>query len=88
MEDIKKDIELLRRINATPEDNMRLMCEMTDSVVAFYKKHLRKENPNISQAELITRLRIELLCCRRDSSIRRIERRVMDKFVNFKKAEE
>ncbi len=60
MGDVEKDVELLMSVNATSEDNMRLMCEMTDLVVAFHKERIKRQNPNITQDELIPRLRAEL----------------------------
>jgi hypothetical protein len=67
MGDVKKDIESLRRINATPQDKLNIMCDLNDFVVASFEERIRRKNPHITKDALIALLRVELSHGRRDS---------------------
>ena len=67
MGDWKKDIEAMRRINATSDDKLNIMCDITDFIVSEFEHRINKKKPNITREELIKILRKELFYCRRDT---------------------
>lgn len=67
MGDVKKDVEAMRRINATPKDKLEIMCDITDFVVGSFIEKIKKENPKVKRNEIIQLLRKRLYHGRRDT---------------------
>ncbi len=67
MGDVRKDVESLERMNATPKDNLRIMASLTQMVISVNYQRIRSENTHLSKHQQMEKLNEELFYGRRDN---------------------
>lgn len=67
MGDVKKDVEGLRRMNASGSYNLKLMASLTAIVIRVNYERIKQTHPNWSNHAVLKKLHEDLFYGRRDN---------------------
>ena len=67
MGDVKKDVETMRRMHATSDDKLRIMTDLTETVIRVNYERIKKENPQYKKEKVLKKLQQCLFYGRKDN---------------------
>lgn len=67
MADVEKDVETLEQMHATGSDSLNIMASLSRTVVRVFYERIKRENPALSEQQVLKKLNEELFYGRRDN---------------------